>query len=60
MGAESTAKQLCSSIGTTRKKNDSVAEEVTVVGENTKHPDVVLYVNGIALGVIELKELVSL
>ncbi|MCZ7538803.1 MAG: type I restriction endonuclease subunit R [Anaerolineae bacterium] len=37
-------------------KNDfSVAEEVTVLGENTKRPDVVLYVNGIALGIIELK-----
>ena len=33
----------------------AVAEEVTVQGENTKRPDVVLYVNGIALGVLELK-----
>ena len=33
----------------------AVAEEVTVVGENTKRPDLVLYVNGIAVGVIELK-----
>jgi type I restriction enzyme R subunit len=32
-----------------------VAEEVTVLGANTKRPDVVLYVNGIALGVLELK-----
>lgn len=32
-----------------------VAEEVTVQGRHTKRPDVVLYVNGIALGVIELK-----
>ena len=32
-----------------------IAEEVTVVGENTKRPDIVLYVNGIALGVLELK-----
>jgi type I restriction enzyme R subunit len=32
-----------------------VAEEVTVKGEHTKRPDVVLYVNGIALAVIELK-----
>jgi type I restriction enzyme R subunit len=31
------------------------AEEVTVHGENTKRPDVVLYVNGIALAVLELK-----
>ena len=28
---------------------------MTVVGENTKRPDLVLYVNGIALGVLELK-----
>lgn len=33
----------------------SVAEEVTVAGEHTKRPDLVLYVNGIALGVLELK-----
>ncbi|WQZ81815.1 type I restriction endonuclease subunit R [Helicobacter pylori] len=34
----------------------SVAEEVSVKGPNTKRPDVVLYVNGIALGVLELKK----
>src|SRR6266516_7709922 len=33
----------------------AVAEEVTVEGEHTKRPDVVLYVNGLALGVLELK-----
>ncbi|MBR9920021.1 MAG: HsdR family type I site-specific deoxyribonuclease [Bacteroidetes bacterium] len=32
-----------------------VAEEVTFRGKNNKRPDVVLYVNGIALGVLELK-----
>ncbi|WVM90874.1 type I restriction endonuclease [Halopseudomonas pachastrellae] len=36
-----------------------MAEEVTVKGAdakaNTKRPDIVLYVNGIALGVLELK-----
>ena len=32
-----------------------IAEEVSIKGENTKRPDIVLYVNGIALGVIELK-----
>lgn len=32
-----------------------VAEEVSIKGKNAKRPDVVLYVNGIALGVIELK-----
>ncbi len=37
-------------------KNDfAIAEEVTIKGENPKRPDVVLYVNGIALGVLELK-----
>lgn len=33
----------------------AVAEEVTVSGEHDKRPDIVLYVNGIALGVLELK-----
>jgi len=33
----------------------AVAEEVTVAGNHTKRPDLVLYVNGIALGTIELK-----
>ncbi len=33
----------------------AIAEEVSVTGENTKRPDIVLYVNGIALGVLELK-----
>ena len=32
-----------------------IAEEVTVFGVNDKRPDIVLYVNGIALGVLELK-----
>ena len=32
-----------------------IAEEVTILGENTKRPDIVLYVNGIALAVLELK-----
>lgn len=35
--------------------NFYLAEEVTVKGNHTKRPDVVLYVNGIALGVLELK-----
>ena len=40
----------------TPDNNDfAVAEEVTVAGANTKRPDVVLYVNGLALGVLELK-----
>ena len=38
-------------------KNDfAVAEEVTVVGDHTKRPDMAVYVNGIALAVIELKK----
>ena len=37
-------------------KNDfAIAEEVTVRGQHDKRPDIVLYVNGIALGVLELK-----
>ena len=40
----------------TPANNDfAIAEEVTVAGKNTKRPDLVLYVNGIALGVLELK-----
>jgi len=34
----------------------AIAEEVTFKGENIKRPDLVLYVNGIALGVLELKK----
>ncbi|MBY6212363.1 HsdR family type I site-specific deoxyribonuclease [Microbulbifer agarilyticus] len=33
----------------------AIAEEVSIRGENKKRPDIVLYVNGIALGVLELK-----
>lgn len=33
----------------------AIAEEVTIAGHNTKRPDIVIYVNGIALAVIELK-----
>ena len=37
-------------------QNDfAVAEEVTLKSERTKRPDVVIYVNGIALAVLELK-----
>ncbi len=38
------------------KNEFSVAEEVSVKGPNAKRPDMVLYVNGIALGVLELKK----
>lgn len=38
------------------EKNDfALAEEVTLHGGNERRPDLVLYVNGLALGVIELK-----
>ena len=37
-----------------------LAEEVSIQGENKKRPDIVLYVNGIALGVLELKSAVNL
>ena len=37
-------------------ENDfALAEEVTVLGNQEKRPDLVLYVNGIAVGVLELK-----
>jgi len=35
--------------------NFAIAEEVTVQGKHIKRPDIVIYLNGIALGVIELK-----
>ena len=37
------------------KNQFAIAEEVTVKGNRDKRPDIVLYVNGIALGVLELK-----
>jgi type I restriction enzyme R subunit len=38
------------------EKNDfAIAEEVTLRGNHERRPDIVLYVNGIAVGVIELK-----
>lgn len=33
----------------------AVAEEVTIIGKHTKRPDIVIYLNGIAIGVLELK-----
>jgi len=42
-----------------QKNNFAIAEEVTILAKDakahTKRPDIVLYVNGIALGVLELK-----
>ena len=38
------------------EKNDfAIAEEVTLQGNHERRPDIVLYVNGIAVGVLELK-----
>ncbi|HRH35528.1 MAG TPA: HsdR family type I site-specific deoxyribonuclease, partial [Catalimonadaceae bacterium] len=38
------------------EENDfAIAEEVTVLGNREKRPDIVIYVNGIAVGVLELK-----
>lgn len=38
------------------EKNDfAIAEEVTVLGNREKRPDIVLYINGIAIAVLELK-----
>lgn len=40
----------------TPERNDfAFAEEVTLTGGHTRRPDIVLYVNGIAIGVLELK-----
>ena len=33
----------------------ALAKEVTIKGKNNKRPDIVLYINGIALGILELK-----
>jgi type I restriction enzyme R subunit len=33
----------------------TIAEEVTLKGDHERRPDIVLYVNGIAVGVLELK-----
>ncbi|AMU85993.1 type I restriction endonuclease subunit R [Dehalococcoides mccartyi] len=37
------------------KNEFAIAEEVTISGQHDKRPDIVLFVNGIALGVLELK-----
>ncbi len=40
---------------TTFENNSAIAEEVTLKGNRERRPDLVLYVNGIAVGVLELK-----
>jgi type I restriction enzyme R subunit len=42
-------------LGAARANDFAIAEEVTIKGEHKKRPDIVLYVNGIALGILELK-----
>ena len=38
------------------EKNDfGIAEEVTLIGDHERRPDIAIYVNGLALGVLELK-----
>lgn len=38
------------------EQNDfAIAEEVTISGNRDKRPDIVLYINGIAIGILELK-----
>jgi type I restriction enzyme R subunit len=37
----------------------ALAEEVTLAGDHTRRPDLVLYVNGIAVGLLELKSSVG-
>ena len=41
--------------GTPKNNDFAIAEEVTLKGDHQRRPDLVLYVNGIAVGVIELK-----
>ena len=38
-----------------RKNDFAIAEEVTLKGNHERRPDIVLYMNGIAIGVLELK-----
>jgi type I restriction enzyme R subunit len=38
-----------------QKNHFAIAEEVTIHGVHDKRPDIVIYVNGIALGILELK-----
>ena len=38
------------------ENNFAIAEEVTIRGAKERRPDIVLYINGIAIGVLELKK----
>lgn len=37
------------------RNNFAIAQEVTIQGKNEKRPDIVLYLNGIAIAILELK-----
>lgn len=39
-----------------QNNNFAIAEEVTIKGAKERRPDIVLYINGIAIGVLELKK----
>ncbi|QDV85589.1 type I restriction endonuclease subunit R [Planctomycetes bacterium TBK1r] len=52
---ESTAKVWLIDWDSPENNDFAVAEEVTLTGPKTRRPDVVLYINGIAIGVLELK-----
>ena len=52
---ESTAKVWLIDWESPEENDFAVAEEVTLRGNKTRRPDVVLYINGIAIGVLELK-----
>lgn len=39
-----------------QENNFAIAEEVTIRGAKERRPDIVLYINGIAIGVLELKK----
>ena len=41
--------------GVPQKNDFAIAEEVTLYGNHERRPDLVLYVNGVAVGVLELK-----
>ena len=41
--------------GNPENNHFAIAEEVTIIGKHIKRPDIVIYLNGIAIGVLELK-----
>ncbi len=51
----SSTSRVADRLGEPGQNDFAIAEEVTIAGEHAKRPDIVLYVNGLALGVLELK-----